>query len=130
MLASWIAARSVQRPVDVAQTPLPTLASTTSAVLSTVKLAARTAAGTIAASAQIATSTNRPRVIALLAGMDQPLIADFRRRPTPSALRGRRSRITGPNCWRYSTEGDGAPTTGHSAHLAFKSLNAQGPAPP
>ena len=38
--ASWIAARSVQAPPAVAQIPLPVLASPTSAVLLTVKLAA------------------------------------------------------------------------------------------
>ena len=39
-LASWMAARSVQAPPAVAQTPLPGLASLASAVLSTVKPAA------------------------------------------------------------------------------------------
>jgi hypothetical protein len=91
MLASWIAARSVQRPVVVAQTPLPTFASTTSAVLSTVNSAARAAAGTIAMTAQIADSTNQPCVLAVLASMDQPLVVDFRRAAnprTPSAADG------------------------------------------
>src|SRR5688572_13973618 len=131
MLASWIAARSVQRPAVVAQMPLPTFPSTTSAVLSTVNSAARAAAGAVAISTQTASSTNTPRVIAILASMDPPLTADFRRAANPVlSLRGRRPRVTGSNCCGYSTGKDGTPTIGHSAHLAFNRVNAQGPAPP
>src|SRR5688572_29162503 len=86
MLASWIAARSVHRPAVVAQMPLPTFASTTSAVLSTVYSAARVTAGAVAISTQTASSTNTPRVIAVLASMDPPLIADFGRAANPRAV--------------------------------------------
>ena len=50
-LASWIAARSVQTPLAVAQAPLPGLASTSSTVLLTVKVSAAAGAALAAAAA-------------------------------------------------------------------------------
>src|SRR3989441_7300439 len=57
-LLSWTAARSEQVPAAVAQTPSPGRVSTTSRVVSTVKVAAR--AGEAKRGATIDASTRRP----------------------------------------------------------------------